>query len=101
MAVHDSGVAPTRTSILFIGGFGTAGPEEVAEDLTEPLAFCRMIEDAGFDFINVSSGIPVMTGEITRPTNNYPMGVYRQFAWARAVRNAVKIPLVGSAVTSF
>lgn len=80
-----------------LGGFGTAGPEEVAEDLSEPLAFCRMIEAAGFDFINVSSGIPVMTGEITRPTNNFPMGVYRQFAWARAVRNAVKIPLVGSA----
>ena len=80
-----------------LGGFGTAGPEEVAEDLTEPLAFCRMIEDAGFDFINVSSGIPVMTGEITRPTNSYPMGVYRQFAWAKAVREAVKIPLIGSA----
>jgi 2,4-dienoyl-CoA reductase-like NADH-dependent reductase (Old Yellow Enzyme family) len=80
-----------------LGGFGTAGPDEVAEDLSEPLALCRLIEDAGFDFINVSSGIPVMTGEITRPTQNYPMGVYRQFGWAEAVRDAVKMPLIGSA----
>ena len=80
-----------------LGGFGTAGPDEVAEDLSEPLALCRLIEDAGFDFINVSSGIPVMTGEITRPTQNYPMGVYRQFGWAEAVRGAVKTPLIGSA----
>lgn len=80
-----------------VGGFGTAGPEEVAEDLTEPLALCNMIENAGFDFINVSAGIPVMTGEITRPTQNYPMGVYRQFGWAEAVRGTVKTTLIGSA----
>lgn len=79
------------------GGFGTAGPDEVTEDLTEPLALCRMIEDAGFDFINVSGGIPVMTGEITRPTHNFPMGVYSQFGWAEAVRKVVKTPLIGSA----
>jgi 2,4-dienoyl-CoA reductase-like NADH-dependent reductase (Old Yellow Enzyme family) len=79
------------------GGFGTAGPDEVTEDLGEPLRLCRLIEDAGFNFINVSSGIPVMTGEITRPTHNYPMGVYRQFGWTEAVRDVVKIPLIGSA----
>ena len=100
IAIKDENfIFGARISIYegILGGFGTAGPEEVAEDLTEPLALCCMIEDAGFDFINVSSGIPVMTGEITRPTQKYPMGVYRQFSWARVVRNAVKIPLIGSA----
>ena len=95
----DSFIFGTRISMYegIRGGFGTAGPDEVTEDLREPLALCRLIEDAGFDFINVSGGIPVMTGEITRPTHNYPMGVYRQFGWAEAVRDAVKVPLIGSA----
>lgn len=79
------------------GGFGSSGPEDVTEDPTEPLAFCRMIEEAGFHFINVSSGIPVMTGEFCRPTKLYPEGVYRQFSWARQVRQAVKTPLIGTA----
>lgn len=100
VAIKDENfIFGARISIYegILGGFGTAGPEEVVEDLTEPLALCCMIEDAGFDFINISSGIPVMTGEITRPTQKYPMGVYRQFSWARVVRNTVKIPLIGSA----
>lgn len=99
-AINDKNfILGTRISVYegIPGGFGTAGPDEVAEDLSEPLAFCRMIEEAGFHFINVSGGIPVMTGEITRPTKNYPAGIYRQFGWAKAVRGAVKIPLIGSA----
>ncbi len=80
-----------------LGGFGSSGPEEVSEDLTEPLAFARLIEEAGFHFINVSSGIPVFTGEITRPTKNYPLGVYRQFGWTAAVKKETTIPLIGSA----
>ena len=78
------------------GGFGTAGPEEVAEDPGEPLAFARLIEAAGFHFISVSGGIPVFTGEITRPTHHHPMGVYRHFAWAGAVKRAVELPVIGS-----
>jgi 2,4-dienoyl-CoA reductase-like NADH-dependent reductase (Old Yellow Enzyme family) len=79
------------------GGFGTSGPDQVVEDPTEPLAFCKLIEDAGFHFINVSGGVPVMTGEFCRPTKRYPEGVYRQFGWAKQVRQAVGIPLIGTA----
>ena len=64
------------------GGFGTGGPLEVMEDPSEPLALCKLIEDTGFHFINISGGIPVMTGEFTRPTKVYPQGVFRQFGWA-------------------
>ena len=79
------------------GGVGTSGPEAVAEDLTEPLAFARLIEDCGFHFINVTAGIPAFTAEITRPTKNYPLGVYRHFGWAEAIRKETAIPLIGSA----
>ncbi|MBW1697672.1 MAG: 2,4-dienoyl-CoA reductase [Deltaproteobacteria bacterium] len=88
----------TRVSVYegIIGGIGTAGADEVAEDLTEPLAFARMIEESGFHFINVSSGIPVFTGEVCRPTRHYPIGVFRHFTWTQAMRGAVKIPVIGT-----
>lgn len=78
------------------GGFGTPGPEEVEEDLFEPLRFARMAEEMGMDFINVSAGIPAITPEIVRPTKNYPEGVYRHFGWAKAVKKLVCIPVIGS-----
>lgn len=78
------------------GGFGTSGPEEVAEDLREPLRFAKIIEELGMDYINVSAGIPATTPEITRPTKNYPEGVYRHFGWAKAVKGLVNIPVIGS-----
>jgi len=79
------------------GGLGTSGPEEVTEELFEPLRFAKMIEELGMDYINVSAGIPAITPEIVRPTKNYPEGVYRHFGWAKAVKALVKIPVIGSA----
>jgi 2,4-dienoyl-CoA reductase-like NADH-dependent reductase (Old Yellow Enzyme family) len=81
------------------GGFGTPGPGEVIEDLTEPLAFARLMENLKLDYINVSAGIPAITPEIVRPTRNYPEGVYRHFGWAKAVKKTVNIPAIGSGYT--
>jgi len=78
------------------GGFGTPGPEEVEEDLSEPLRFAKMVEELGMDFINVSAGIPAIIPEMVRPTKKYPEGVYRHFGWAKAVKQLVKIPVIGS-----
>jgi len=81
------------------GGFGTPGPAEVIEDLSEPLAFVRLMEKAGVDYINVSAGIPAITPEIVRPTKNYPEGVYRHFGWAQAMKKQVRAPIIGSGYT--
>ena len=78
------------------GGFGTSGPEEVEEDLFEPLRLARMAEEMGMHFINVSAGIPALTPEIVRPTRNYPEGVYRHFGWAKMAKRLVHIPVIGS-----
>jgi 2,4-dienoyl-CoA reductase-like NADH-dependent reductase (Old Yellow Enzyme family) len=78
------------------GGFGTSGPGEVIEDLAEPVEFALLMEKLGFQYINVSAGIPAITPEIVRPTKNYPEGVYRHFGWAKAVKQAVHIPVIGS-----
>lgn len=80
-----------------VGGFGTSGPESVIEDPTEPLAFCDLAKELKIGFLNVSGGVPVMTAELTRPTKTYPQGVYRQFGWAAQVKQAVDLPVIGSA----
>jgi 2,4-dienoyl-CoA reductase-like NADH-dependent reductase (Old Yellow Enzyme family) len=81
------------------GGFGTPGPAEVIEDLSEPLAFIRIMEKAGVDYINVSAGIPAITPEIVRPTKNYPEGVYRHFGWAQAMKKQARVPIIASGYT--
>jgi len=98
--VSDPGfILGTRISFYegIVGGFGTSGPEEVTEDETEPLALMRQIESLGYHFINVSSGIPVMTPQITRPTRQCPNGVFRHMAWAKKVKETVTLPVIGSA----
>jgi 2,4-dienoyl-CoA reductase-like NADH-dependent reductase (Old Yellow Enzyme family) len=79
------------------GGFGTAGPEEVIEDLSEPVQFAKMIEAVGMHFINVSGGIPSLSPEIEAPTKRYPQGVHRHFGWTKTIKRAVTIPVIGSA----
>ncbi len=78
------------------GGFGTTGPREVIEDFSEPLAFAKMVEEMGMDYINVSAGIPPITPEIVRPSKDFPEGVYRHFGWTKAVKNLLEIPVIGS-----
>jgi 2,4-dienoyl-CoA reductase-like NADH-dependent reductase (Old Yellow Enzyme family) len=78
------------------GGFGTSGPEEVLEDLAEPLAYARLMQQEGVDFINVSAGSVVGNLELLMPTSNYPEGVLRHFGWTRAIKQAVSIPVIGS-----
>jgi 2,4-dienoyl-CoA reductase-like NADH-dependent reductase (Old Yellow Enzyme family) len=81
------------------GGFGTSGPGEVIEDISEPLALVRIMEKAGVDYINVSAGIPAITPEIVRPSKNFPEGVYRHFGWSRAMKKEVQVPIIGAGYT--
>ncbi len=78
------------------GAFGSAGPEDVAEDLTEPIAFARLMEKHGINFINVSAGSAAGNLEMLMPTASYPEGVFRHFSWTRAIKQSVSIPIIGS-----
>jgi 2,4-dienoyl-CoA reductase-like NADH-dependent reductase (Old Yellow Enzyme family) len=97
-AVKDDFLIGVRYSFYegIPGGFGATGPGEVIEDYSEPLAFSKMVEDLGMNYINVSAGIPAITPEIVRPTKNFPEGVFRHFGWAKAVKKLIKIPVIGS-----
>lgn len=78
------------------GAFGSAGPEEVAEDLSEPIAFAKLMEKEGINFINVSAGSAAGNLEMLMPTAAYPEGVYRHFSWTRTIKRSVSIPVIGS-----
>jgi 2,4-dienoyl-CoA reductase-like NADH-dependent reductase (Old Yellow Enzyme family) len=93
---RDSFILGARFSIYegIPGGFGTPGPGEVVEDLTEPLEFARLIEKLGLHYINVNRGIPAITPN--RPPRKLVRRVYRHFSWAGAIKQAVSIPVIGS-----
>jgi 2,4-dienoyl-CoA reductase-like NADH-dependent reductase (Old Yellow Enzyme family) len=78
------------------GAFGTSGPGEIFEDLSEPLAFAKLLESAGIDFINVSGGSAAGNLELLMPTAAYPEGVFRHFSWTRAIKKSVSVPVIGS-----
>jgi 2,4-dienoyl-CoA reductase-like NADH-dependent reductase (Old Yellow Enzyme family) len=78
------------------GAFGTSGPGEIFEDLTEPVAFAKLMEKEGIDFINVSGGSAAGNLELLMPTSAYPEGVFRHFSWTRAIKKAVSVPVIGS-----
>ncbi len=78
------------------GACGTSGPDDIVEDLTEPVAFARLMEKEGVSFINVSAGSAAGNLEILMPTSAYPEGVFRHFSWTRAIKQAVSIPVIGS-----
>ena len=78
------------------GAFGTSGPEEILEDLAEPVAFAKLMEKEGIDFINVSGGSAAGNLELLMPTAAYPEGVFRHFSWTRAIKKSVSIPVIGS-----
>jgi 2,4-dienoyl-CoA reductase-like NADH-dependent reductase (Old Yellow Enzyme family) len=78
------------------GGCGSAGPDDVIEDLGEMEEYARRLEKMGIDFINVSAGYAAANLEILLPTATYPEGVYRHFTWTRRIKSQVSIPVVGS-----
>jgi 2,4-dienoyl-CoA reductase-like NADH-dependent reductase (Old Yellow Enzyme family) len=97
-AVDGSFLIGTRISPYegIMGGCGTSGPDDLEEDLREMVLFARMIEEEGLHFINVSGGYASGNLEILMPTAAYPEGVFRLFGWTRTIKEAVRIPVIGS-----
>lgn len=80
------------------GGCGTAGPEEIIEDLSEMLRVVSLLKEIGMVYVNVSAGIPSLTAEITRPTKLSQYFVYHHFRYAAlAKRTAPELAVIGSA----
>lgn len=88
------------------GGCGSAGPGEIVEDISEMLEVVRIMDELGMDFVNVSAGIPALTGAITRPTEISKYLAFHHLRYTRAVTELVRkekrsLKVIGSAYTTY
>jgi 2,4-dienoyl-CoA reductase-like NADH-dependent reductase (Old Yellow Enzyme family) len=88
------------------GGCGTGGPEELIEDLAEMLDVVRLMDDLGMDYVNVSAGIPALTGAITRPTETSKYLAYHHLRYTKTVKDLIRgenrgLKVIGSAYSSY
>lgn len=86
------------------GGCGTAGPDEIIEDLTEMDELIKLMDGLGMDYVNVSAGIPGVTSEMTRPVNRGKWLYLHHFRYARHVKQLLAqadsgMRVIGSAYT--
>ncbi|MDR3167803.1 MAG: hypothetical protein LBT93_07655, partial [Treponema sp.] len=88
------------------GGCGTAGADEIVEDLTPMLEVIRLMDSLGMDYVNVSAGIPALTGAITRPTEPSKYLALHQLRYAKTVKDMLvrenrSLKVIGSAYSAY
>ncbi|MDR3161407.1 MAG: hypothetical protein LBU28_07325 [Spirochaetaceae bacterium] len=88
------------------GGCGTGGPDEIIEDLSEMLDLVRLMDELGMDYVNVSAGIPALTGAITRPTEASKYLAYHHLRYTKTVKDLISrenrgLRVIGSAYSSY
>lgn len=82
------------------GGCGTAGPNQIIEDLTEMDRIVKLMDELGMDYVNVSAGIPGVTSEITRPTKPSKHLYLNLARYAKQVKNLnTSLAVFGSGYT--
>ena len=80
------------------GGVGTAGPGSEEEDLTEFLAFARLMEQQGMHYVSVHVSYPFYFAKqwVQMPAHVNPTDVFVHFRLTRAIKEAVGIPVMGA-----
>ncbi|MDR0562606.1 MAG: hypothetical protein LBG73_07940 [Spirochaetaceae bacterium] len=87
------------------GGCGTSGADEIVEDISEMLDVIRMMDALGMDYVNVSAGIPALTGAITRPTEPSKYLALHHLRYTRTVKQMLqqenrRLRVIGSAYSA-
>ncbi|MDR1618428.1 MAG: hypothetical protein LBS06_05195 [Treponema sp.] len=87
------------------GGCGTSGPDEIVEDISQMLDVIRIMDELDMDYVNVSAGIPALTGTITRPTETSKYLVLHHLRYAKTVKGMIgkenrKLKVIGSAYST-
>jgi 2,4-dienoyl-CoA reductase-like NADH-dependent reductase (Old Yellow Enzyme family) len=88
------------------GGCGTSGPDDIVEDISSMLDVIRLMDRLGMDYVNVSAGIPALTGTITRPTEPSKYLALHHLRYTKTVKETVKkenlkLRVIGSAYSSY
>ena len=104
----DNFILGSRLSIYegIRGGCGTAGPNEIVEDISQMLDVIRLMDDLDMDFVNISAGIPALTGTITRPTESSKYLALNHLRYAKTVKELIKnesrkLKVMGSAYSTY
>jgi 2,4-dienoyl-CoA reductase-like NADH-dependent reductase (Old Yellow Enzyme family) len=84
------------------GGFGTSGPEAVIEDLSEFRKLLSLMEELGYDYVNISAGIPTKTPGLTRPVKGSRLQYLNMMRYHKEAKDQLKhissdIKVIGSA----
>jgi 2,4-dienoyl-CoA reductase-like NADH-dependent reductase (Old Yellow Enzyme family) len=87
------------------GGCGVGGPDEIVEDLGDMLEVIRLMGRLGMDYVNVSAGIPALTGAITRPTEPSKYLFLHHLRYTKTVKELAEkeklgLKVIGSAYSS-
>lgn len=80
------------------GGCGTAGPDELIEDLHETRQLIQIMDELGLAYVNVSAGDPVLTTAITIPSKaskEFTLDHFRYTKLAKEIGGSLKF--IGSA----
>ena len=93
------------SSSKFCGGCGTAGPDEIVEDLSQMLDVIRLMDDLGMHYVNVSAGVPTLTGTITRPTETSKYLVLYHLRYTKEIKALLRkerrgLKVIGSAYST-
>jgi len=80
------------------GGFGSVSPDSAEQDenFAELTWLVKRLEAAGVRLINQSAGVPNLTPELVRQTNDAPDGFFGHQRLAEVIKGAVGVPVVGS-----
>ncbi len=68
------------------GGCGTAGHDELIEDLSEMKQVIKTMHALGMHYVNVSAGIPGVTSEVTRPVKGSERFVLQHLRYTKTVK---------------
>jgi 2,4-dienoyl-CoA reductase-like NADH-dependent reductase (Old Yellow Enzyme family) len=68
------------------GSCGTAGPEDIVEDLTEQMKLLQVMNALNMDYVNISAGVPGKTSEVTRPLKGSKYLYLNHFRYARTAK---------------
>ncbi|MCL2722773.1 MAG: hypothetical protein FWD47_15695 [Treponema sp.] len=106
--VKDNFILGSRLSLYegIKGGCGTAGINEIIEDFSEMFNVIKLMDNLGMDYVNISAGIPAVTGTITRPVEPSKYLALHQLRYAKMVKDMVKnknlgLKVIGSAYSTY
>lgn len=83
------------------GGCGTAGPDELIEDLHETNQLIQCMDELGLDYVNVSAGDPKITTAMaipTKPSKEFVLAHFRYTKLAKKISGSLKV--IGSAYST-